>query len=296
MQSYLPLFNHIEFIDNVEGMETGFIVFNRIIHSYISTNENVYLSIVSLSLLLPFTFIAGKYSKIPSLSFIVFTSFVIFIFSFSALRQTIAIGLTTWSYYYVHQRKLLPFIGLVFLATMFHSTAVIFGIVYPLCNYVEFTKKTYCIAIVGTVAIMLSLSSFLDYILPYLFEENRYSHYYQDSQGTPAYNLLMMIFGFFLLTFIVKHPDKTACDMRLMVFLSFCCQSLGLISPVAPRIGFYFFIFIGIALANIIPDCGFTSINRSIMKFGMTAFMIFFFFYCYSNGYLNVIPYKFYWE
>lgn len=294
--NYIPMFNDSALPSASEGVEKGFGVFNYLIHNYISTDYNVYLSIVSLMILLPFTLVVDKYSKIPALSFIIFTSFVLYVFSFSALRQTIAIGITTWSFLYVEKKKLIPFVCLVLLASSFHATAIIFTIVYPLCNYVKFTKKIYIIALAAMAVLTYSLSSFLDFLLPYIFEENRYSFYYIELNATPAYNLLIIIAALFALTFIVRKPDKLGRDMQVMLFLSLCCQCLGLISPTAPRIGFYFFIFIGIAIANIIAECRMINASKQLMKIGITAFMIFFFFYSYSGGYLNVIPYKFFWE
>lgn len=293
--SYLPTFNRSLAIDPDQELEKGFYIFNYLINANITKSENVYLAIISLVFLLPVTFIIGQFSKNPALSFIIFASFVIYIFSFSALRQSIAIGLTTLSYYFVSNRKLVPSIGLVLLASTFHSSAIIFLIIYPLCNYVHFTKTVYLIASISMAVLVMSLSSVLDVLLPLLFEDGHYASYYAE-ETAPAYNLLILLCFFFLITFLVKKLDKTARNMRLMLFLSACCQTLGLISPVAPRVGFYFFAFVGIALANLTVDWKTSTINKNILECGIASFMIFFFFYNYTGGYLEVMPYKFFWE
>jgi len=295
---YIPFFSnsgHRSF--DLDSAEIGYSYFNVLIYRYISHDPTVFLSFVSAALLIPVSIIFKNYSKIPALSYIILASFVIYIFSFSALRQAIAIGITTLGYLFVERKKLIPFLGLVFLATLFHSSALIFVIVYPLCNWINMTTKKYIIGCCIGGVLLFSLKSILNYIIPLIFADNqeRYMGYYENNVAA-AYNLAILIFLFFLSTFLVKNPTKTDLNMRMIIFIGFWCQCLGLISPVAPRIGFYFFAFIGVALANVVAEFSVVRQNRTIASIVISLFMVWFFFSKYTNGYLDVIPYKFIWE
>ena len=198
--------------------------------------------------------------------------------------------------YFVEKKKILPFIALVFLATTFHSSAIIFLIVYPLCNFIKPSKKLYAAFIIGLIIGLIiiadSLSYYLKITLPLIFPEGDYEEYV-DNNKVASYSLLILITIFFLLSFLIKKPTKTDLNLRVLLILSVLCQSLGLISLQAPRVGFYFFIFIGIALANILKEGNFVYRDKIIGEIALTLFMIFFFYINYSGGYLDVVPYKF---
>ncbi len=295
---YIPLFSSSGYHNiDLDSVEIGYSYLNVFIYRYISQNPTVFLSFVSAALLIPVSIVFRNYSKIPALSYIILASFVIYIFSFSALRQATAIGVTTLSYIFVEKKKLLPFFGLVFLATLFHTSALIFVIVYPLCNWINMTEKKYILSCCIGGVLLFSLKSVLNYIIPLIFasEQERYMGYYADDVGA-AYNLAILIFLFFLSTFLVKNPTKTDLNMRVIIFIGFWCQCLGLISPVAPRIGFYFFAFIGVVLANVVAEFSVVRQNRTMASIAVSLFMVWFFFSRYTNGYLDVIPYKFIWD
>lgn len=296
--NYINMFNNINWVD-AEDVEPGYIFLNKVIYNFISEDEHVFLSIVSILVYTPFTIVAYKYSKLPALAFLILASFVIFIFTFSALRQSLAIAITTLSYIFVEKRKPIHFALLVLLASTFHSSAIVFAIVYPVCNYIKLTKFGYFILTVAVLIISFSLKSFLDSILPIIFsgeQLDRYTEYYSGSKAVPAYNLAILIFLFFLSTFLIKNPSKNDKSLQFLMFCSFCFQLTGLISPVVPRIGFYFFIFIGIALANVINYLENNSQWGGVCEVGTFLFMTWFFFSIYSNGYLNVMPYKFFFD
>ena len=140
--NYIPFFiSSDSLVYDSESVEIGYFYFNVWINKYISVDPSVFLAIVSAVFLIPVGVIFKKYSKIPALSFIILASFVIYIFSFSALRQTIAIGITTLSYIYVEKKKVVPFVAMVLFATLFHASAIIFVLVYRNSKKIKVAKK-----------------------------------------------------------------------------------------------------------------------------------------------------------
>lgn len=273
--------------------EIGYYAFINILRS-VTDNPTIFLSIISATFLLPLTFILRKFSAIPILSFIIIASFVLYIFSFSALRQTMAIGITTLSYYFIYKKKILPHYLLVYLATLFHSSAVIFVIAYPLCNYAKISKKAYCYIFTVFIICLFSLKSIVIWLLPMIFENDTYLNYIDEDAGM-AYNLAILIFLFFIFTFFNRKPTQNDLNFQKLVFCAMMCQCLGLISPVAPRVGFYFFVYIALALPNTVYSIRAMNI-RNLAGISLSLFMIYFFFSKYTNGYLNVIPYSFVWD
>lgn len=105
--------------------------------------------------------------------------------------------------------------------------------------------------------------------------------------------LLLMLILLFIFTFIGKSPllDK----LRPLLFIGLLFQSLGIISVVATRMAYYFYIFYFLAIPEAITTSKFQ--DKRLMNLGMALFMTFFFFYTTGEGNaLSVVPYKFFWE
>lgn len=292
LKYYIPTFINDKW--DVYDVETGYVSLNRCLRSF-TRDPQLLLTVVSFVSLFPISYIYKKFSKNICFSYIIFASFVVYHFTFSGLRQAIAIGIIVFSFDFVVRKKIIPFFLCVFAASLFHSSAVIFIIFYPLCNWMKLTDRKFLIGIVIGVAIIFSLKPILEILIPMIFGENKYMGYI-EKDTVPAYNLIIIIFATFLFTFIVKNPSKQLQDYRVAVFCAVMCQALGLISSTATRIGYYFIPFIALAIPQALFEAHKSKAFKNLTTCGITAFMIFFFFYAYSGGSLEVIPYKFYWE
>src|SRR5699024_9401100 len=89
----------------------------------------------------------------------VFISLGYLYFSFTGLRQTLALSIILLSYNYIRERNLLLFIMFVFIASLFHSTALVFLLIYPISHY-ELGKKDLILIIVMLI-VSFFLSSFI---------------------------------------------------------------------------------------------------------------------------------------
>lgn len=76
------------------------------------------------------------------------------------VRQNVALAILCLSVVYVKNRQLIVFLFLVFLASLFHRTAWIFLIVYPLF-YKEFSFKFYIISIIASILIGITIGKTL---------------------------------------------------------------------------------------------------------------------------------------
>lgn len=291
--AYLEYFDHAG--DSYWNLEPGFQLYNRFINHNITTDPNAFLAIISFCTLLPISLLFRKYSKSVILSYIIFASFILYHFTFSGIRQGLALGIIAVSYFFLTERRPIWFIATVLLASAVHASAIIFLIAYPLCNNIDMTNKKYAGAFIIGIFAVCSLSFFLPSIISMIFGGEKYLGYI-EGDAVPAYNLLILLFLFFLMTFLAKEPSKSLSNYRIMIFMAVFCQSLGLISQEATRIGYYFLLFLPLAIPETISNMAVSKINRQLLTIGIVAFMIFFFFYVNGAGYLKVIPYHFYWE
>ena len=289
---YIPIFLNDNW--DIFNFEKGYVVFNQYVYRF-TQNQYILLAIISFISIFPISILFRKFSKNICFSYIIFSSFIIYHFTFSGLRQSMALGIIGISYLFLVKKNLIKFLLTVLLASTFHTSSIIFLIFYPLCNWLKITNIKYFILCIAGILIIFSLEPILRLILPIIFGEGKYI-YYIDKDIIPAYNLLILLLIFFIFTFIVKKPSKELLNYRMASFLAVMCQSLGTISASATRIGYYFFIFIPLLLPQTIAESNLKKEYRIFITIGLVLFMIFFFFYTNGNGYLNVIPYSFFWE
>lgn len=295
LHSYIPFFHRssdmaIGYNDQLH-FETGYQIYTQLISHYVTLDENVFLAITSFFVIAPISYVIYRFSSKPSLSFIIFASFLIYMFSFSGLRQAIALGLTTFSYIYIDKKKLIPFVLIVLLASTFHTSAILFLLAYPLCNYLNFTPRKYLM--VGGIAIgcLFALKSIAIWLVELLFSEGKYVHYL-EKETAGAYMLLIALLLLFLFTFYGKGDMLE--HLRPLIFVGMIFQSLGLLSSSATRLAYYFYIFIFLALPAVSESR--PKSEQQIFNLGIAAFMVFFFFYTTSEGTMGVVPYHFFWE
>ena len=96
------------------------------------THAQWWIAIIAGAYLIPTMIIIYKESPHPLISMVMFLALGFFTFSLTGLRQTVAMSLIYLSYFYLRDRKLSRFIILVLIAALFHASALLFLIAYPL--------------------------------------------------------------------------------------------------------------------------------------------------------------------
>ncbi len=121
-----------------------------------------------------------------------------FDFILSGMKQTIAIAFILWSYKYLEDNNFVKFLLCVVLASLFHSTALIALIIYPLRKFnLGFVQLI-------TIGVMLFLSSYASGVVTWVVENSflsdQYENYIADYESSVS-NSMLIIFG--LLTGLV---------------------------------------------------------------------------------------------
>lgn len=100
-----------------------FFLFSKII-SLFGVSYQVWLAIIAAIFIFSISKLVYKYSNEAYLSFVALISLGYFYFSLTGLRQTLALAMVLLSYNYLRERKLIPFVGLVILGSLFHASAL----------------------------------------------------------------------------------------------------------------------------------------------------------------------------
>jgi hypothetical protein len=181
----------------------------------------------------------NKYSIYP---WITFLSFPMFFFSFfSIMRQACAIMLIFFSYRYIYKRKIIKFIILVFIASLFHDSAKYCFPIYFL-NRHNFSKKFLSIIFFFS---FFSEKIFLFFLKTSLF--SKYSGYVENRIGSGGKLIYYFVIGIVIL--VICCSDKLKKNRENIFFINTIvmggCIYISLISfgDLGPRMSIYFLIF-----------------------------------------------------
>lgn len=282
--SWSKVFRNLNYL----SYEPGFILFNKIIAT-IWNNQQFFLAICAVITIVPVGNLIAKKSGSPLTSFLVYLAFPIFTISFSGLRQGIAMGICCLALRCVQEKKVLKFILLIVVASLFHSSSLLFLIAYPVYN-IKMTKKTRLWSLLAIPIILICQVPLLRLVLKLLGK----SDYYIDNNG--AYLLLVFFVGAYLFCAMVSDDSDQECNGYLNLFY-ICCllQTFGYISSIATRTAYYFMIVLVLLLPKAI-NC----IEPKMRMFAKYAFNCFFIIYgldaINGNSWAMSAPYYWFWE
>lgn len=109
--------------------------------------------------------IIKEYSVYPFVSLIVYFSSNFIIQDFGQIRQGLAVGLTLYSIRYIKDKNLFKYLIIMFIAIMFHYSAVIFLPMYWMAQIKVNRKVIFSTIGLATVMFILSKSGVLDFIV-----------------------------------------------------------------------------------------------------------------------------------
>ena len=184
------------FLKNHETLhsEIGYFILSKIIpgNFFVFVSVTTGLYIVSAYLLIK-RFVPIKYYY---LAFILFLDPVVFLTNLSAIRQSLSLVCLLFSIHFIIGKKYIYFFLIIFLASMFHKSSIVF-ITLPILYYLAENKKTYLLS-------LIYISSPI--ILVVLFKFNLLGSFYgsrllsSDSTGNYIYSAILsslVLFAFY---------------------------------------------------------------------------------------------------
>ena len=268
--------------------EIGYKFYNRII-SLIYYDFNFFMMVTSIVSMIGVYFFIRDNSKNYIYSFLIFMTFNFYGFFFGIFRQVIAISILLYGIKFIKERKIFPFLISVFLATLFHKTAFIFILAYPLYNIK--INKTILIAWICMISLFLIFkNNIINIILNYIYKPADVI-----GQGGGGYKMLIMLFVLSCVCYYMQDKllkqDKSNRLFINMIFLATIIQCLSTVFGNAYRVTLYFSFAMIIVIPNIIEV-----IKKREIKNILTILMIIslsVYYYYMTSNLINYVQYSF---
>lgn len=300
---YLGQFKYISekswisvFTEQFLQYERAYILLNKLIGIFTVDNQ-IFLLVITAIALIPIFYYIYKNSDDVVLSTIIFMGIPVFEMYFSGLRQVIAIGIVALSIKYIESKKLSKFILIIFIASLFHSSAWIFLIAYP----IFYIKSTDLVKTFSTLAlpIIYVLRYYLFEIFSSLFRENATP----DDNGAIMLFLVFTAVYIFLLIFSDEN-DTVQVGLRNLFWVACACQAFAGVYSIAMRVGYYFMMSLPILLPRVLAfqkkkseidkERDSSYVLMYIIIFA--AFVIFGLYTLKVGTWSKSFPYYFYWQ
>lgn len=291
LKNYIPFFWNTSVLPwsdiSVINFEIGFKIYNMIISTIFGYKVQIFLAITAFICLIGVINYIKKNSKNYLLSIFIYITFNFYIFTFSGLRQAIAMSILMLSFEFVKKRKFVKFLLMVILASLFHKSALIFLVVYFIAN-VKINKK-YIVYATSIAAILFIFKSF---IVDIMINLGGYS-VYADVAGGDGYTLLFTFIIMFIFSMLsYKNVDKENAIWYNCLLIAIYIQILATANASISRLVNYFSIVIIVLLPNVIESIPSKS-KRILIK--MLVIILLTGFYIYSLNNLIYNPYYFFW-
>lgn len=163
--------------------------------------------------------------------------------SFNAVRQYVAIGILMLSFKYIENKRLIKFFILVFIATIFHYTALVFIPIYFIL-YKKISKTKIAVIIGGAFTIILGYNFIISTIISISPAFEKYERYLYTGNG--QFNMIMFLFQAIIVSFILlaynplKNSNYFMYNLVYVFFISIVVSFLGNMVLFVGRISYYF--------------------------------------------------------
>lgn len=216
--------------------ESGFRLYCKLI-SLITDSYTVFFLFNALIIFGSLYRFALKYTTNPFVLFYVLITLGTYQFFESGLRQALAMAICLFAVDFIKDRKIIRFAVLIFLAYLFHKSAVIFALLYPLCLVKRYRWMLPLYAVLATV-FGVGFGFFQD-----LFNELLgYTYTIEETGNGGIFMLLVLaICAYSLVTMSDKRGDRVNQTVIVqMALMTVVFWVLRLISRTAERVSYYF--------------------------------------------------------
>lgn len=236
-------------------------------------------------------------SEFALLTILLFVTNVCFVMFYSGLRQSLAMLFVVPAYYMVKQKRLIPFLLIVFLAKFFHNSAFIMLLLYPV-YHIQLRNKHFIFVILAIFFVFIFKSEIFSVVVPLL--NDKYARKTIAETGAWAAWFMFLLYLAYSFLVIDDSNMSTECiGLRNILVLITLLQCFASINGVAMRMNYYFIMFFPIIVPKLMnyPKVGYENLIQT-SKWGMVLFFTFYFFVHIYSGYigLGAFPYKAFWE
>lgn len=213
---------------------------------------------------------------------------------YSGIRQELAVAIMLYSYKYIKEKRIIPFLICWIIASLIHQTAIVTIVAYFIGGQKRISNLIieYAVLILG---FLLTTLFFIPWIVS-LYKTNNYQNRIVAGQGEVL--LIIEVAILFLLIWQVGTQRKVYQETLIMLRIyGICClfQGMALGFSLANRLSYYFYVTLIILVPNVISKMS-NKFNRSVMMlFFIVLYGIIFYIETSANT-SGVIPYRFMWQ
>lgn len=287
--------------------ETGFVVLNYIF-AKIGFSYNMFQVTITFFLCISIGKFFKRYCSNVWVASFVFYTLRYMLGPMNTVRMWIAIAILLFSIPYLQRKRWIQFCIIIVIASLFHSTALIFLVLYPLCK-MKITKKKIVLLYAIAITIGVMGTSFFAWLTKSI---NMYSGYLTskyfvyDNNVAVFFNLaidlclVLFIFREYrkdLEINIERNEKVIPLDniIKVALLLIVAIDIVGLRNTIMNRISTYFGMFLVIAIPSAIKKINFRN-NREIIWLGMGVLLAlqFLVVMIFRPEWNSVVPYYFF--
>ena len=268
LENYLEVFFNFSNLEIEKlmkiSMEKGYLILNKIIY-FISSNERMFIFIISFILIVLLKKWIDNDSKIVWLSYFIFVTFGYYFPFFNIIRQTLAMLILLLSLKSIKKRNFFHFFIYYLIAINFHYTALFFILLYFIFP-IKINLKYYFYIMVLSLSNIIIGFKVIEFIIGIIPKYTvRYKEKIIFGQGLKLWIFLFLIFTIVFFIYLKKKNERNIECLQVyihMLGIAVFLQGLAYNFSLFARIVNYF----SIALVMLIPNLIFSTKNKNLRK------------------------------
>ena len=238
-------FSSLSYLD----WEIGFIVLTKLIGLF-TNNIQVYIGLIAVFCLFSWAFFIYRYSPNVCLSTFFFVNMCLLYLNMNFLRQAVAIAITLFAWPFIKNRKFWPFLGIVVLAALFHTTALILIPVYAVLR-IRPGSGLWLLYAYGLLFFYISSEGIINLLTMVFHQEYANSVFLEGMSSLYALIPLLLL----VLVYLFRKPMQEANEYNryLIGFLFFAafCMMMMTRHAILERISYYAYAYFVLALPEL---------------------------------------------
>lgn len=274
--------------DQISNWEKGFLFFLHLL-SVLNVSNRGFIVITSIMCQAPVFYFIYKRAKRPELSILIYFAFGLFLFSFSGIRQMIAIGISLLAVLAFEEGRTTKSFILFIIAVLFHRTSIINFLIIPLSRVKVEGHGSHLLMLLA-LFLEIRLAPILVSIAEILKGNSI------NIQWTGAIGAILLYALIWLLSVTFIPQEGKWISYSNYMYLGVAIQCLGLYHMHIARLGYFFTFFECLLIPEMIDDSTSSELIKTLIYLGCIMFCLFYFHYGTAGGYLNVSPYIPFWK
>lgn len=286
------------------SVDQGFSYFNYWLHEF-GLSPRLYLMIVSLIIVLPVFAFISRYSQInKSFTVLLYLSIGNFTFNLAGMRQSLAIafiliGLVLFNRIERTLPKYIIVILAIYLAYMFHYTAIVCMLLIPLLWFSDYRfpkdKKLIKILLIALPIIIMYSTKYVANVVNF-FMISKYENYETDFGDANIISYIVIPYCIYLYTlFLYFRSNSSDWEKNFCFYCSIvhmCIAACTLYMPMLGRFEYYFSMPLICLIANLTMELPLST--RRLFVFAISIVCMAFFLISTPGGTLKIDNYSFF--